>query len=57
MVRVWNVFVQNYYGPGVDPEAVLRDIAPFGSLYMIHFANRESMLPHWPEHIEKTLLR
>lgn len=57
MVRVWNVFVQNYYGPGVDPEAVLHDIAPFGSLYMIHFANRESMLPHWPEHIEKTLLR
>ena len=56
MQQVWEVFVRTYYGPQADLEAVCRDIAPFGSLYMIHFANRESMLPHWPDHIQKTLL-
>ena len=56
MVQVWDVFVRTYYGPEADPEAVRRDIAPFASLYMIHFANREAMLPHWREHIDKYLL-
>lgn len=56
MEQVWDVFVRTYYGPEADPEAVRRDIAPFASLYMIHFANREAMLPHWREHIDKYLL-
>ena len=45
MLQVWDVFVRTYFGPEADLEAVRRDIAPFGALYMIHFANRESMLP------------
>ncbi|MBR1539134.1 MAG: HD domain-containing protein [Bacteroidales bacterium] len=56
MVQVWDVFVRTYYGADADLEAVRREIAPFASLYMIHFANRESMLPHWRTHIENTLL-
>ena len=57
MVQVWNVFVKTYYGPEADLSAVDREIAPFAALYMIHFANREKMLPGWPEFIAKTLLQ
>ena len=57
MVQVWNVFVKTYYGPDADPVTVGREIAPFSALYMIHFANRESMNPAWRAHIENTLLK
>ena len=57
MVAVWNTFVRAYYGPDADAAQVDRDIAPFACLYMIHFANREAMLPHWRLRIEETLLR
>ena len=57
MVRVWEVFVRAYFGPGVKLEDVGRMIEPYAALYMIHFSNRESMLPHWRPVIENTLLR
>lgn len=57
MVRVWEVFVQTYFGPGVKLEDVGRMIEPYAALYMIHFSNRESMLPHWRPVIENTLLK
>ena len=57
MVRVWEVFVGAYFGPGTDRREVERTIAPYAGLYMIHFANRESMLPHWRAAIEETLLK
>ena len=57
MVRVWEVFVQTYFGADANLEAVNRTIEPYAALYMIHFANRESMLPHWRPVIERTLLR
>ncbi|MCR5710147.1 MAG: TIGR02172 family protein [Bacteroidales bacterium] len=56
MLRVWGVFVRNYFGPDADISDVNRTIEPYAALYMIHFANRESMLPHWLPVIEKTLL-
>ncbi len=57
MVQVWEVFVRTYFGPDADIRAVNRTIDPYAAFYMIHFANREQMLPPWREHIEKTLLR
>ena len=57
MLQVWDVFVRTYFGENADPEQVSAEIAPFGALYMIHFANRESMLPPWRAHIENTLLK
>lgn len=56
MLEVWRFFVDEYFGAGKDPEEAAREIAPFAALYMIHFANRESMLPHWRVAIENTLL-
>ena len=56
MMQVWDVFVRTYFGPEADPADVERDIAPFAALYMIHFANREQMLPPWRQHINNTLL-
>ena len=57
MVKVWDVFVHAYFGPGTSLEEASRMIAPYACLYMIHFANRESMLPHWRPCIEEMLLR
>ena len=57
MVRVWECFVRNYFDDGTTPEEANRLIAPYGALYMIHFANRESMLPPWRDCIENTLLK
>jgi len=57
MVKVWEAFVRYYFGPDADLEEVNRTIAPYASLYMIHFANRESMLPGWRRDIENTLLK
>ena len=57
MMRVWEVFVQTYFGPAADLQEIDRQIKPYAALYMIHFANRESMLPHWRTDIEATLLR
>ena len=57
MMRVWEVFVQTYFGPEADLQEINRQIQPYAALYMIHFANRESMLPHWRTDIERTLLR
>lgn len=56
MVRLWELFVEAYFGPGTSQEEVRRLIAPYGSLYMVHFANRESMLAEWRTHINNTLL-
>ena len=56
MLQVWSVFVKAYFGGGTSPEEADRLIAPYGALYMIHFANRESMLPPWRSFIEETLL-
>ena len=57
MVQVWEVFVKGYFGPDADIEAVSRLIEPYAALYMIHFANREAMLPHWRGPIENNLLK
>ena len=57
MVRVWETFVRTYFGPEADLETVNRTIEPYAALYMIHFANRESMLPHWRPVIDNTLLK
>ena len=57
MLQVWEVFVRTYFGPEADLEAVNRQIGPFAALYMIHFANRESMLPPWRPYIEEMLLK
>ena len=57
MLRVWEVFVQAYLGPEADVEEITRRIAPYASLYMIHFANREAMSPEWRSDIENTLLK
>ena len=57
MLQVWEAFVRNYFGPEADLQAVNRRMDPYAALYMIHFANRESMLPPWRAHIENTLLR
>ena len=54
---VWDVFVRTYYGPDADPDAVGREIAPFAALYMIDFANRETMFPRWRDYIAETLLK
>ena len=40
-----------------DLETANRTIEPYAALYMIHFANRESMLPHWRPVIDNTLLK
>ena len=57
MMRVWETFVHTYFGPEADLEEINRMMDPYAAFYMIHFANREQMLPPWREHIEKTLLR
>ena len=57
MVKVWEAFVRYYFGPEADLEAVNRTIEPYAALYMIHFANREAMLPMWRAVIERTLLK
>ena len=56
MRQLWDAFVHTYFGGGISSEEACRLIAPYGALYMIHFANREAMLPHWRSHIEKNLL-
>ena len=56
MLRVWEVFVRTYFGPEADLETVNRTIEPYAALYMIHFSNREAMLPYWRPVIERTLL-
>lgn len=57
MLQAWELFVRYYFGPDVTVEEASRLIAPYASLYMIHFANRESMLPHWRTAIYNTLLK
>jgi len=57
MVRVWEVFVREYFGPDADLAEVNRTIEPYAALYMIHFSNREAMLPHWRPVIYNTLLK
>jgi len=57
MLRVWEVFVKGYFGPDADLTAVNRLIEPYAALYMIHFSNREAMLPHWRVPIENNLLK
>ena len=57
MLQVWEVFARTYFGPGADLAEIDRLIEPYAALYMIHFANRESMLPHWRKPIEENLLR
>ena len=57
MLDVWAAFVRHYFDDGTTPEEASRLIAPYGALYMIHFANREEMLPPWRSHIENTLLK
>ena len=57
MVQVWETFVRYYFGPEADLETMYRTIEPYAALYMIHFSNRESMLPHWRPVIERSLLR
>ena len=57
MLQVWEVFARTYFGPEADLAEIDRLIQPYAALYMIHFANRESMLPHWRSQIEETLIR
>ena len=57
MLQVWAVFVRTYFDNQMTLEEVGRLMDPYAALYMIHFANREAMLPEWREHIERTLLR
>ena len=57
MVQAWEAFVHYYFEGRVSQEEAHRLIAPYAALYMIHFANRESMLPHWRIHIDNTLLK
>ena len=57
MVKVWELFMRYYFGPEADLAEVSRTIEPYAALYMIHFSNRESMLPHWRPVIERTLLK
>jgi len=57
MLQVWEVFARTYFGPEADLAEIDRLIQPYAALYMIHFANRESMLPHWRKPIEENLLR
>ena len=57
MLEVWKVFVSEYFGSEKNPGEIERETAPYSSLYMIHFANRESMLPHWRRSIENNLLK
>lgn len=57
MLKSWELFLRYYFGPDADLEEVNRAIAPYAALYMIHFANREAMLPEWRAHIERTLLK
>ena len=57
MVQAWESFVRNYFEGAVSSEEGHRLIAPYAALYMIHFANREKMLPHWSQFIYSTLLK
>ena len=57
MLQVWAVFVKYYFEGALTTEEADRLIAPYAALYMIHFANRESMLPHWWGIVENTLLK
>ncbi len=57
MRKVWEAFVRHYFDDGTTVEEANRLIAPYGALYMIHFANREALLPPWRAHIENTLLK
>lgn len=57
MLQVWDCFVRHYFGDGTTTEEADRLIAPYAALYMIHFANRESMSAPWRTHIENTLLK
>ena len=57
MLAVWDAFVHYYFNDGTTTEEANRLIAPYGALYMIHFANREEMLAPWRRHIEETLLK
>ena len=57
MLQVWEAFVRYYFGPDVDLAEADRTIAPYASLLMIHFANREHLMPGWREAIENTLLK
>lgn len=52
MLRVWDVFVKNYYGPDADRAAVDDSIRPFAALYMVHFSNREPMMPEMRKFID-----
>ena len=54
MQQVWNVFVKHYFGPDADIEAINRRVAPFTALYMVHFGDRDKMLPHMRRFIENT---
>ena len=56
MLQVWEVFVRTYFGPQADLQAVNALMGPYAGLYMIHFANRESMLPAWRNLIDNYLL-
>ena len=57
MVQIWETFVRYYFGPDADLADVNATIEPYAALYMIHFANRESMTPEWRSVIDRTLLK
>lgn len=56
MRRVWDIFVDEYYGPDCNPDEIKRSIAPVAALYMIFVGNRCELLPGMEEFIEKQLL-
>ena len=55
MLQVWEAFVRHYFDGGITVEEANRLIAPYGALYMVHFANREFMHEGWRVFIESLL--
>ena len=49
--QVWEVFVDEYFGPDCDHKEIWDRVAPFSALYMAHFDTRDALLPGMMEFI------
>ena len=57
MLRVWEIFVREYFGEDASLQEVNSRVAPFAALVALYFGERDKMYPEMHEFIKNNLLK